>query len=228
MFRGYDYHTEKRINDYPNVMCQSHIKGNYDRTGMPLSRYVGDEECFAVFSSDANLHSGNVDVKSIAIITFHKSKWLTNKNHSDHLSNSEYASLVSISLGLSKSDIARIFGITRPTLYSWIKGENDPKCNEHLKRLHTLGDLTSKMCKKTKRPLFHGFVEKPMLNQEKSILELLLEKDWDIGLLKSLLNEARCLTEERDEKFDALKLGKLTKYQQDSNLLDNSISLGIE
>lgn len=141
---------------------------------------------------------------------------------------SEHASLVSSALGLGKSDIARILGISRPTLYSWIKGSSEPRESDHPERLRKLGDLTAEICKESKRPLYHRFVEELLPNQTVSIFTLLLAEDWDTTELRKLLAEARRLTSDRDQRLGHSTPINVNKSKQESNLLDNSIALNLE
>ena len=141
---------------------------------------------------------------------------------------SEHASIISSALGLSKSDIARILGISCPTLYSWIKGTGEPSGIDNPKRLRTLGELTGEICKESKRPLYHRFVEEPLPNQTSSILALLLAEHWDLNQLRQLLSEARALTSARDQRLGHVTLIKISPSKQASNLLDNSIALNLE
>jgi len=141
---------------------------------------------------------------------------------------SEHASLVSSALGLGKSDVARILGISRPTLYSWIKGNSEPRESDHPERLRKLGELTAEICKESKRPLYHRFVEEPLPNQPVSIFNLLLADDWDIAELRKLFAEARRLTSERDQRLGHATPINASKSKQESNLLDNSIALNLE
>lgn len=141
---------------------------------------------------------------------------------------SEHASLVSSALGLGKSDVARILGISRPTLYSWIKGNSEPRESDHPERLRKLGELTAEICKDSKRPLYHRFVEEPLPNQSSSILNLLLAEEWDVVQIRQLLVEARRLTTERDQRLGHAMPISISKSKQESNLLDNSIALNLE
>lgn len=140
---------------------------------------------------------------------------------------SEHASLVSTALGLGKSDVARIFGISRPTLYSWIKGTSEPRENDHPERLSLLGELTREICKETSRPLYHRYVEAPLPNQTDSIFTLLQAEQWDLLQIRSLLAEARRLTLERDQRLGHDIPVNVSKAKQETNLLDNSIALNL-
>jgi len=140
---------------------------------------------------------------------------------------SEHASLVSTALGLGKSDIARILGISRPTLYSWIKGTSEPRENDHPERLRLLGELTRDICQVTTRPLYHRYIEAPLPNQINSIFTLLQAEQWDLPQIRSLLTEARRLTLERDQRLGHDIPVNVSKAKQETNLLDNSIALNL-
>lgn len=140
---------------------------------------------------------------------------------------SEYASLVSSALGLGKSDVARILGISRPTLYSWIKGTSEPRESDHPERLRKLGELTAEICRESKRPLYHRFVEEPLPNETTSIFNLLLAEQWDSTQLRQLLAEARRLTSERDQRLGHDIPINVNQAQKETNLLDNSIALNL-
>ena len=149
-------------------------------------------------------------------------------NDSTTIPFSEHAALVSFALGLGKSDIARILGISRPTLYSWIKGTSEPRASDHPERLRKLGELTAEICRESKRPLYHRFVEEPLPNQASSIFSLLLAVEWDESQIRQLLAEARRLTSERDERLGHATPISISKSKQESKLLDNSLALNLE
>jgi transposase-like protein len=114
-----------------------------------------------------------------------------NTTDSTTIPYSVYASLVSFALGLGKSDIVRILGVSRPTLYSWIKAISEPKENNHPESLRTLGELVREICSETERPLYHRFVEEPLPDETDSILSLLRAEQWALGRLRELLAKAR-------------------------------------
>jgi transcriptional regulator with XRE-family HTH domain len=140
---------------------------------------------------------------------------------------SEHAALVSTALGLGKSDVARILGISRPTLYSWIKGTSEPRENDHPERLRLLGELTRDICQVTTRPLYHRYIEAPLPNQINSIFTLLQAEQWNLPQIRSLLTEARRLTLERDQRLGHDIPVNVSKAKQETNLLDNSIALNL-
>jgi len=182
-------------------------------------------------SSQNNSDSAIYGTKLSQLIIIDQAPRFVQKNNSNNFTVipfSEYASLVSSALGLGKSDIARILGISRPTLYSWIKGDSEPRENDHPERLRILGELTSEICKESKRPLYHRFIEETLPHQTASILNLLLAERWDLDKLRELLSEARQLTSERDQRLGHVTPIKVNQSKQESNLLDNSIALNLE
>ena len=132
---------------------------------------------------------------------------------------SEHASLVSTALGLGKSDVARILGISRPTLYSWIKSTSEPRENDHPERLRQLGELTRAICQETSRPLYHRYVEAPLPNQTDSIFTLLQAEQWDLSKIRSLLAEARRLTLERDQRLGHDIPVNVSKAKQETKVI---------
>ena len=179
----------------------------------------------------SNQHSSCQNPKSAQIVLVDPTPRIIEEHPSDNASTipySEHASLVSFALGLGKSDVARILGISRPTLYSWIKGESEPRASDHPDRLRKLGELTAEICKESKRPLYHRFVEEPLVNQYSSILTLLLADVWNETQLRPLLAEARRLTSERDQRLGHAIPINISKSKQEANLLDNSIALNLE
>lgn len=151
-----------------------------------------------------------------------------NTTDSTTIPYSAYASLVSSALGLGKSDIARILGVSRPTLYSWIKGTSEPKENNHPESLRALGELVREICSETERPLYHRFVEEPLPDETDSILSLLRAEQWALDRLRELLAKARQLTAERDQRLGHAIPVKTSLTSQESNLLDNSIASNLE
>jgi hypothetical protein len=186
---------------------------------------------FLLSSSQDNSDSAIYDAKPAQLIIIDQAPRFVQENtpnSSAVIPFSEHASLVSSALGLGKSDIARILGISRPTLYSWIKGTSEPRESDHPERLRMLGELTSEICGETKRPLYHRFVEEPLSNQTTSILNLLLAEHWDLPQLRQLLAEARRLTSARDQRLGHVTPSSISPSKQESNLLDNSIALNLE
>ncbi len=137
----------------------------------------------------------------------------------------EHIARISSDLGLGKSDIARIFDISRPTLYSWIKGETEPKEGRQAERVRQLGDLVAAASKPNQAPLYDRFVEHALPGETTSLLEHLRQAEWDLPTLQRLLVDARRLTDERGRRLLA-QSGPIGKQRGDGMLADHLIDLG--
>jgi hypothetical protein len=136
----------------------------------------------------------------------------------------ECARLVAQHLSFNKSDLAKLFSISRPTLYSWISGDNEPREELHRHRLAFLGRIASGLFKSNPRPLYHRFVYEPMPGETQSIFECLQATTWDEPLLRRLFDRAELLTTQRDEQLGTPTTSP--KDVQEQNLQDNLLSLG--
>lgn len=135
-------------------------------------------------------------------------------------------SLITRFIGLGKSQVATLFGVSRQTLYDWLKGKIAPT-GDNAQRVALLARAMAPACHDLKRPLFHGFITNPPNRSEASIVELLEQAAWDEHDLTAAFQTARKLTDQRDRD---LHLGDWTVSRAvgEDNLLDNSIALDLE
>ena len=136
----------------------------------------------------------------------------------------ECARLVAQHLSLNKSDLAKLFSISRPTLYSWISGDNEPREERHRQRLAFLGGIAPDLFRGNPRPLYHRFVDEPMSEETTSIFEALGADTWDEDLLRRLFRKAESMTVQRDEHLGTIP--RSPRDAQEQNLQDNLLSLG--
>lgn len=142
----------------------------------------------------------------------------------------EQALLVCTSLGLGKSDLSRVFGVSRPALYAWIHGDSEPQ-GRNADRLRTLSALAREICRDTKRPLYKRFVDSPLPGESISIKDLLLRKEWSLEELRHLLSQARQLTSERDARIARAKWPRDAETelgQPGASLSSNLTASGLE
>jgi len=140
----------------------------------------------------------------------------------------EHAALASHALGLGKSQVARILGVSRVTLYDWLSGKREPKEGDNPERLRALGGLAAEVCTATQRPIYHRFVEHPLPGQAASILDLLMQPEWDLPRIRNLLHEARRLTTERDQHIAANSPpAKMSDSKRHGIFIDNMIAFGL-
>lgn len=139
------------------------------------------------------------------------------------LSFQELAQLATLRLSLSKTDMARLLGVSRPTLYNWLAGgePDDPRAQEGLRFLGTVAEEISRT---TPRPLYRRFVYEAMPGEERSIIQLLETETWDESLLRRLFRKARELTSLRDERLGIH--ARLSPEAEEANFHDNFLSLG--
>jgi hypothetical protein len=136
----------------------------------------------------------------------------------------DHASLVSSFLGLGKTDVARILGVSRPTLYSWISGESEPQEGYSSHLLERLGRIIAPFAIATKRPLYHRFVEHPLPGRNKSLREVLMSKSWDDLLITDMVAQARELTDQRDKDLGISRGARSGARGGNHNLQDNLIA----
>jgi transcriptional regulator with XRE-family HTH domain len=140
----------------------------------------------------------------------------------------EQARLVAALLGMTKSELARVFNVSRPALYAWLSGESEPQ-GDNADRLRSLATLVRETASGANRPLFNVYVRQPLPGRTSSIRNLLQAKRWDLKKLRALLDAARKLTTERDARLARiLPATKPSAEQQERNLRDNLTALGLE
>jgi DNA-binding transcriptional regulator YiaG len=119
------------------------------------------------------------------------------------------------SFGLSKSDLAKILGVTRPALYAWLDGKSEPNV-ENLKRLHAIYSIIKAWPNAKKQPLFHAYIERPVGGNSHSLIELLSASSIDVEQVRALLRVIQSMTAERE-----IRIGKdRTMVESASNLKD--------
>lgn len=141
------------------------------------------------------------------------------------LSFQELAQVAATRWSLSKTDLAKVLRVSRPTLYSWLSGgePDNPRAQEGLRLLGTIPDEISP---RAVRPLYRRFVYEPMPGESLSIIQLLETETWEAPLLRRLFRKASELTSERDHRLGSHP--PLAPEVQEANLLDNLLSLGGE
>ena len=148
----------------------------------------------------------------------------TSESPSPTLPYRECARLVAQHFSLNKTDLAKLFSISRPTLYSWISGEREPREESHRQRLAFLGRIASGLFRSSPRPLYHRFVYELMPEETTTIYECLQATSWDEPLLRRLFERAELLTAQRDEQLTPTPPSP--RNVQEQNLQDNLMSLG--
>ena len=92
--------------------------------------------------------------------------------------------------GLSKSDLARILHVSRPSLYAWLKGQSEPGL-ENMRTIQKLYSLIEPSETGTWSTIFYGYIEKPFGAFKKSLIEALSEPELDEEEIRAMVKEIR-------------------------------------
>jgi len=135
------------------------------------------------------------------------------------------------SFGLSKSDLAKILGITRPALYAWLDGKSEPNV-ENIKRLKTMYDIIKTWPDTQRQPLFHAYIERPIAGNSLSLIEMLSASSIDAEKVRGIVRVIQSMTAERDARIgkDQAKSAsaKISKDKQEQLLEDNLLAIEAE
>lgn len=133
---------------------------------------------------------------------------------------------VCAALSLNKSQLAQVFGVTRPTIYAWFR-DKDPN-PENTARLHKLLRVLARASVSGARPLNARFVRQSVKLDAPSILELLTADELDEKRIVQALERARALAEEaarrrtnREERLRELGFEEPTGSERREQLARN-------
>lgn len=91
---------------------------------------------------------------------------------------------------LGKSHLCKITGISRPALYAWLDGSSEPD-TENFAKVDQLYSMARELDISANQTIYHGFVDKPLLGEEKSLYQLFIENSsLDTGSVKKLVQIA--------------------------------------
>ena len=99
-------------------------------------------------------------------------------------------------LSINKSELARILGVSRPTVYDWLDG-GEPNADNR-SRIRTLLGLISESRVSSNNPLFPRFVRSRLEPGDKIVLNLLSEETIDEATAKNLIRRAKELGDAMD------------------------------
>jgi len=122
--------------------------------------------------------------------------------------------------GFTKSELARLIGISRPALYAWIDGTSEPDTG-NLDKLSALAQLARDTCPDRSFTLFHGYVDRPIPGYDKSLLEYFSGMIDDRAFLIVLVKKIALMTVERRERLDVMPKAR---FSVDTSTLDVNLS----
>jgi DNA-binding transcriptional regulator YiaG len=131
--------------------------------------------------------------------------------------NEQFSRVVAF-LGMSKSDLARIFSVSRPALYAWLSGESVPQGinAEWIGKLHS---ILERIPWDGKHSLFHGYTAE--------LKQTLMEPCFDAATVAVMFDLLWKETAERLERVSEVPLS--TEPSGGTRVLDdNLLALGTE
>lgn len=109
----------------------------------------------------------------------------------ERLSPADQAREVLAALSIHKTQLAKILGVSRPTLYDWLHGKEPKVANAQ--RLTTLVRLLTSAGVTSAQPVRPRFVRQPLIEGAPSLLEALSAEPIDERLVAVLAQEAKSL-----------------------------------
>ena len=99
-------------------------------------------------------------------------------------------------LSINKSELARILGVSRPTVYDWLDG-GEPNADNR-SRIRSLLRLLSESRVSSNNPLFPRFVRSRLEPGDRIVLDLLSEETIDEATAKNFIRRAKGLGDAMD------------------------------
>lgn len=134
-------------------------------------------------------------------------------------------------LGLTKTQLKDICGVSRQTLYDWLEGKFEPD-TDNAARIQKIHRAALVVPQRARRPLSSAVVTQPILGRE-TLLDLLRKPRLDLDVLHeaiALLAEGSGAREQRSASALRERLGfsAAKRESQDAVLAENAEELGSE
>jgi len=129
--------------------------------------------------------------------------------------------------GLSKSDLARILGVSRPAVYAWLDGQSEPS-TDNLLVIQKLYSIVEPPEQGTWTSVFHGYIERPITPFKKSLIDMLSDPKIDSNEVRDVVKALRQMSQKRSEKFSESEAKARVVHTKESQnrILDENL-LGI-
>lgn len=101
-------------------------------------------------------------------------------------------------LSLSKSLLARILRVSRPTIYEWFAGKVPKLANEE--RIRSILNILEQGSVSASAPLNARFVRRPCTGDSLSLVDLLAKERIDAERTIATINDVRALTEDAERR----------------------------
>ena len=133
--------------------------------------------------------------------------------------------------GLSKSDLSKILGITRPALYAWLDEQSEPNV-ENIRRLHAIYEIIREWPEAEQQPLFHAYIERPVAGFSHSLIETLSSTNIDVEEVRAMIRVIRGMTADRNTRIGKnrprVEIAAYYKHEQRQILEDNLLAIETE
>ena len=118
---------------------------------------------------------------------------------------------------LGKSHLCKITGISRPALYAWIDGSSEPD-TENFAKVEQLYSIERELDVTGKATIHHGFVDKALPGEEKSLYQLFVENSkLDIDSIKNLVRVALNKSISRAENIESRRVSEFKISHSDAD-----------
>ena len=118
---------------------------------------------------------------------------------------------------LGKSHLCKITGISRPALYAWIDGSSEP-VTENFIKVEQLYSIARELDVTGKATIHHGFVDKALPGEEKSLYQLFVENSkLDIASIKNLVRVALNKSISRAENIESRRVSEFKISHSDAD-----------
>ncbi len=101
-------------------------------------------------------------------------------------------------LSVNKSELARILGVSRPTVYDWLDGGEPNAAN--IERIRRILGILSNARVSPSNPLFPRFVRVPNVVGDRALVDLLREPDFDEDAVEAAVREAKAMGDALDRQ----------------------------
>jgi transcriptional regulator with XRE-family HTH domain len=113
----------------------------------------------------------------------------------------DQAKMAMAALSLTKSQLAGVLRVSRPTIYEWLGGKDPSPANAD--RLTMVLRLLSRTGISSESPLNARFVRQPIHERSGSLIELLCAEKLEEATIEEMLREAAVLGHEAQERENA-------------------------
>lgn len=145
---------------------------------------------------------------------------LLNERACFSMTSIEQVRLILSFYGFSKTELARIIGISRPALYAWLDGTSEPAGENHDKLLQ-LAQFAHDSNPNPAISLFHGYIDRAIPGYEKSLLEYLSGPLDDKVFISALVQKIYRMTGERRDRLATIPKAK---YPSELSTLDDNLA----